>query len=134
MYIKLNNGSVEKHPYSVAQLRQDNPQVSFPEQITESLLAEYGVYPVQPQPAPTVDHTKTIREGSPELVNGVWKQVWVVESLVAEQINEVVANLRKQAYIEKADPLFFKYQRGDATKEEWLAEVNAIKIQYPYAE
>lgn len=129
MYIK--NGI---YPYSVAQLRQDNPQVSFPEQITEALLAEYGVYPVQPQPAPAVDHTKTLSEGSPELVNGVWKQVWVVESLAAAQVNEVVANLRKQAYIEKADPLFFKYQRGDATKEEWLAEVNAIKIQYPYAE
>lgn len=134
MYIKLINNKIHSYPYSVAQLRQDNPQISFPEQVSEALLEEFDVYPVQPQPAPMVDHTKTFTEGLPELVDGVWKQVWVVEDLAAEQVNEVVANLRKQAYIDRADPLFFKYQRGDATKEEWLAEVNAIKIQYPYAE
>lgn len=134
MYIKLINNKIHSYPYSVAQLRQDNPQISFPEQVSEALLEEFDVYPVQPQPAPTVDHTKTFTEGLPELVDGVWNQTWQVTAVPVEELNQTVANLRKQAYIEEADPLFFKYQRGDATKEEWLAAVNAIKIRYPYAE
>jgi hypothetical protein len=40
--------------------------------------------------------------------------------------------LRKIAYKEEADPLFFKYQRGTVTKEEWLAKVEEIKVRYPY--
>lgn len=40
--------------------------------------------------------------------------------------------LRHISYKEEADPLFFKYQRGTATKEEWLAKVEEIKSRYPY--
>lgn len=134
MYIKLKDGAVETHPYSVSQLKADNPGISFPENISESLLAEFGVYPVESAPYPSVDHTSTVREDLPVFEDGKWKQVWVVEALPAEQVNAIVANLRKQAYIEEADPLFFKYQRDDATKEEWLAVVNAIKIRYPYVD
>lgn len=39
--------------------------------------------------------------------------------------------LRKAAYIAESDPLFFKYQRGAATKEEWLAKIEEIKARYP---
>lgn len=40
--------------------------------------------------------------------------------------------LRQIAYQEEADPLFFKYQRESATKDEWLAKVEEIKTRYPY--
>lgn len=39
--------------------------------------------------------------------------------------------LRRAAYREVSDPLFFKWQRGDATQGEWLAAVAAIKARYP---
>jgi hypothetical protein len=39
--------------------------------------------------------------------------------------------LRKAAYREESDPLFFKWQRGEATEQEWIAAVNAIKARYP---
>jgi len=38
--------------------------------------------------------------------------------------------LRKAAYREESDPLFFKWQRGEATEAEWIAAVNAIKTRY----
>lgn len=41
---------------------------------------------------------------------------------------------RKKAYIEEADPLFFKAQRGEATMEEWEAKIEEIKARYPYPE
>ena len=36
---------------------------------------------------------------------------------------------RKQLYIKEADPLFFKWQRGEATQQEWLDKIAEIKAQ-----
>jgi hypothetical protein len=35
------------------------------------------------------------------------------------------------AYHEESDPLFFKWQAGEVTKEEWLAKRAEIKARYP---
>jgi hypothetical protein len=45
--------------------------------------------------------------------------------------NERIKNLRKQAYREESDPLFFEYQRGDIEKSEWIAKVQEIKDRFP---
>lgn len=45
---------------------------------------------------------------------------------------ERVESLRKAAYREETDPIFFSYQRGEATEQEWLDAVQAVKEQYPY--
>jgi hypothetical protein len=39
--------------------------------------------------------------------------------------------LRRAAYEQEADPLFFKYQRGEATEQEWLDKIAEIKAKYP---
>ena len=38
---------------------------------------------------------------------------------------------RQAAYPLEADPLFFKYQRGEATEAEWLAIIAEIKQRFP---
>lgn len=38
---------------------------------------------------------------------------------------------RRTAYINEADPLFFKAQRGEATMEEWQAKIAEIKARFP---
>lgn len=40
-------------------------------------------------------------------------------------------DLRREQYILRSDPLFFKWQRGQATEQDWLDEVAAIKAEYP---
>lgn len=52
------------------------------------------------------------------------------DSLYAYKLNQVIEQ-RKAAYREESDGLFFDYQRGDATKEEWEAKVKEIKVKYP---
>lgn len=39
--------------------------------------------------------------------------------------------LRKAAYQETSDPLFFKWQSGEGTKEEWLAARGSVKESFP---
>jgi hypothetical protein len=61
-----------------------------------------------------------------------------LESLWDEVQQEVaykaVEIARSKAYRESSDPVFFRYQRGDATEAEWLAAVEAVKAAYPYPE
>lgn len=45
---------------------------------------------------------------------------------------EAVQKARQAAYQAGSDPIFFDYQRGEATEQDWLDEVEAIKTAYPY--
>lgn len=38
---------------------------------------------------------------------------------------------RQSQYQKRSDPLFFQWQRGKATQQEWLDEIDAIKAEYP---
>ena len=48
-------------------------------------------------------------------------------ALNADELNR----LRSYLYTKYADPLFFKWQREEGTKEAWVAMVNEIKTTYP---
>lgn len=39
---------------------------------------------------------------------------------------------RQAAYVSEADPLFFKWQAGEATEAEWKAKRQEIRDRYPY--
>ena len=49
----------------------------------------------------------------------------VVPTKVEQEAN------RQAAYTAEADPLFFKWQAGEATEEEWLAKRQEIRDRYP---
>lgn len=50
---------------------------------------------------------------------------------IIEYENILASNNRAAAYREESDPLFFKYQRGEVSQQEWLDKVNEIKQRYP---
>jgi hypothetical protein len=39
---------------------------------------------------------------------------------------------RAAAYRNEADPIFFQYQRGEATEQDWLDKIEEIRARYPY--
>lgn len=47
---------------------------------------------------------------------------------------ENVKAKRSYDYSVESDPLFFKYQRGEATREEWEAKIEEIRQRHPYPE
>lgn len=49
-----------------------------------------------------------------------------------ENYNIEQTKLRTKAYPVESDPIFFQYQRGSKTEQDWLDAVNAIKARYPY--
>lgn len=80
MYAKQING--EWQQYTLRQLRQDNPQVSFPAEPTDALFAEYGMYPVQVETQPTIDaRYQRLVQGSITDTNGVLTRGWIIENI-----------------------------------------------------
>jgi hypothetical protein len=51
-----------------------------------------------------------------------------------EQALESARQARAAAYASEADPLFFKYQAGEVSKEEWIAKREEIRQRFPYPE
>jgi hypothetical protein len=49
-----------------------------------------------------------------------------------EELTVIAEAKRQAAYTQEADPLFFKWQAGEATQEEWLAKREEIRLRYPY--
>ena len=158
MYIKLNNGEVEKYPYSYGQLNADNPQTSFPTDMPDENLATWDVYPVKATQKPSVDHTQNVTEGmpvrqktrnsdgtfkaddpeTPQNEAWEWVQVWETTPASTDEIAEreakQIAQIEKEranAYRNESDPLFFKWQRGESTEQEWLDKIAEIKTRYP---
>jgi hypothetical protein len=74
-------------PYSLGQLRADEPSRSFSAAPSDAELAHYGCYRVQPLEQPSYDPaTHKVVEVQPALVDGKWLQRWeVVELSDAEQ-------------------------------------------------
>lgn len=60
-----------------------------------------------------------------EEVSSLWS---TVEAAIQK---ETIDNLRREAYQVRADPLFFKLQRGEATQQEWQDEIAAIRAEFP---
>lgn len=130
MYIKLKDGSIDKYPYSINQLKQDNKDTSFPAEMPDERLAEWEVYPVLPVAYPQVDYTKNVVEENPNLVDGKWYQDWSVTNKPQTEIDEITTSLRAEAYRNESDPLFFKSQRDEVEKQVWLDKVAEIKTRY----
>jgi hypothetical protein len=74
-------------PYSLADLRRGNPNVSFSISPTADDLAPFDAYEVQPTDAQAADpRTERVEEAHPELVDGIWHQRWTVRDASAEEI------------------------------------------------
>lgn len=95
MYILAPNQVAKTYPYTVGELRRDNPNTSFPKRPTDATLASWDVYPVVNVDSPAFSHaTQNLTEGDPVLVDGQWQQTWVVTDATSE---EVVQRAEQQA-------------------------------------
>lgn len=92
MHVLVSNGAVENYPYTIGNLRRDNPNVSFPKNPSDATLENFGMFRVTKVDRPAYDHTKNIQEGTPVLTDGVWTQVWNVTDATSEEIAERTAN------------------------------------------
>lgn len=90
-YAKLkSDGTLDKYPYTLTDLRRDNPNTSFSQHIDDETAAAFGVVPVQPTVPPAETHDTNLSR-SAQKQGDSWIEVWNVEPATAEQIAERTA-------------------------------------------
>jgi hypothetical protein len=69
-------------------------------------------------------------DSSPKPTEAQLEALW--PTVQAETARARVEQERASAYRETSDPIFFEWQRGDATEADWLSAVQAVKTAHPY--
>ncbi len=99
MYVKVKDGAVVAFPHGLSFLRQENPDTSFPDQMPDERLADWGVFPVVPrdipQPFDPVDQN-AVRK-NPTLIKGKWYETWGVTAATAEEVAQRLSDLAQNA-------------------------------------
>ena len=102
MYVKIVDNAVDQFPYSIARLQRDNPQVSYPKNMTDEQWESFGMYKVAHADMPTYDlrTEKVLRSEMPVNIDGVWTLTYTATAKTAAEI---------QAY----DDMAAKTRRGE---------------------
>lgn len=88
MYLKVS-GSTITYPYSVYDLKSQNPNISFPTTISDSLLETFGMYKVELKNSGyDNDDTKDVVEITPTLSGSVYVQTYQVTDADSETIEK----------------------------------------------
>lgn len=103
-------------PYSLGQLRADEPSKSFSSSPSDQELAVFGVFRVQPAAAPETDPAaERAVEVEPALADGQWQQQWEIVEL---------SDAEKESYYRATHP-----PQWIAFNDALPADVNALLAQ-----
>lgn len=139
MFVKTTNGNLSKFPYTLGELRRDNPQTSFPKTISDSTLAEYGVYRVTEVDAPQFDSkTHRVVKGV-ENVDGEWTVTWTTQQLPEDRAAENVRGHRNGLLKETDWAVLQDSPLTDAQTADWVIYRQALRditdhANFPYLE
>jgi hypothetical protein len=89
MYALINNQTVIKFPYSLDDLRMENPNTSFPNSISAETLAEFNVFQVS-QTTPDFNELTQTAEMSGCVFNatsGQWETAWTVRAKTQQELD-----------------------------------------------
>jgi hypothetical protein len=89
--IKLSKqGKIVRYPYSVSMLQFENPNISFPENLTADMLVGFNVFEVLPITPPFAEYNQKVEETNPVKKDGKWYQAWKVVDLSEKELNDVI--------------------------------------------
>ena len=88
MYLKVS-GSTITYPYSVQNLKNENPNISFPTIISDSLLESFNIYQVEMKNSGyDSDDTLDVTEVTPTLSGSIYMQTYTISDADTETINK----------------------------------------------
>ncbi|MBM4179712.1 MAG: hypothetical protein FJ211_10360 [Ignavibacteria bacterium] len=87
MYLLTQDNAVIKFPYTLEELRADNPLTSFPLDMSAEELAGWGVFAVEVFNPPSFsESTESIEAMEPTFADGKWVREWRVVPADAEEV------------------------------------------------
>ncbi len=126
MYVLTDGQAVKKYPYTLADLKRDNPHVSFPQVLTDAVLAEWGVHPVAAVNPPAFDYgSQSCLRTDPTYIGGRWVEAWEVVPATteesAERHTEIAAQVRAQRNDLLAASDWTQLPDAQVDKQAWAA-------------
>jgi hypothetical protein len=127
MYLRLVDGVPEK--YSIERLRLDNPNVSFPVEISTATLAEFDVYPYSRPARPEYDRltAKLVDADFLQSEGGSWLLPYAVEQLPLADAEQNVRAERTRLLAETDWVVVFHTEQGTNIPLEWEAYRQALR-------
>jgi hypothetical protein len=132
MFALIENGAVKQYPYSINDIKRANPNTSFPADVNDTLMAEYGAMRVYFATPPVLSDTQVLVEDTPVFNVDAqrWTQVWQVREITTEEVtqrfNNAATAVRQQrdSKLAKTDWRF----RSDLTPSQaWIDYCQALR-------
>ena len=102
MYVKLKDNAIEKFPYSIGDLKKDNPNVSFPKIFSSEIIETFSLADVTVDAKPSFNSvTQTVsQKTNPELIDGKWVLKWdtnsKAQSVIDKEKSDEQNNIRRE--------------------------------------
>ena len=90
MYLRIINNEIS-YPYTIKDLKAAHRNITFPNELGDETMIEFGLYEVVQTPKPN-DYTKNITEGTPVLTDGVYYQNWIQTDASQSEIDYRLEN------------------------------------------
>tara|TARA_R110000850_G_scaffold276796_1_gene420269 strand:- start:636 stop:1088 length:453 start_codon:yes stop_codon:yes gene_type:complete len=84
-YLRIINNEIV-YPYNIYDLKNDYKNTSFPDDMNDSVLSEYNIYPVKISISGN-DKIKKYSLGTPILSNGEYIEVWNESNLTLSELD-----------------------------------------------
>jgi hypothetical protein len=133
MHALIENGAVAQYPYTTGDLKRANPQTSFPSQISDASLLEYGVHRVFFATQPEVSATQVLEEGTPvfSTEDQRWTQTFAVRDMTAEEVatrnDAQAASVRAERSTKLAASDWTQLADSTADKAAWATYRQALR-------
>jgi len=88
-YVKADGETVIQFPFTIGELKTENPNTSFPRELPAALLAQYNMFIVALEATPDMDARTQIRnpaDAPTRAADGRWVLGWVVADKSPEEI------------------------------------------------
>ena len=96
--------------YSIEELKRDNPDTSFPKDIPDERLADWGIIKVAVDPRPPYDsRTQFLTKiGPTEVSPGEWSVSWSVDPLPQDEVDALVDKEITKELAQNFGKIFFR--------------------------
>ena len=85
MYLRLKDNNIE-FPFELCKLRLENPNTSFPAELTPEILLTFGIFEVIDECPVYNAQTQFVSSSStPTLIDGIWRIEYIISEILLEQ-------------------------------------------------
>jgi len=133
MFALIENGAVKQYPYSINDIKRANLNTSFPADVSDTLMAEYGAMRVYFATQPTLSDTQVLVEDTPvfDVDAQRWTQVWQVREMTTEEVTQRFDNaasaIRQQRDSKLAESDWTQLADSTVDKSAWATYRQALR-------